>query len=137
MGFEWNRRATGVAGGVTLPVQSLTQATTSTDITNKGVTFIVSGSTAGGNVFSLAPPRVKGATKTIVVDVNTTDAVDVVTAAAEGSSAAGFFFGTTGQALRFSTGAVAPKRAMLVGQSTSTWAVTYLSTGVTIIGTTV
>lgn len=118
------------AAGVRDATQTLTHADTATTLKSYGVTFITSTSTAGTNIFTLDAPKA-GYRKSIIVDVNTTDAVDVAHA-----SSASVFFGTTANALRFSTGAVTPKRAVLVGKSTSVWAVEYLSTGVTVVATT-
>lgn len=130
MGFEKQRRAVhGVAN--LSEVQRLTSTGTATRVQGYGSTVIVSGSTAGSNVFTLNKPIRKGVEKRIVVDVNTTDAVDVIT-----PSSLATFFGSTANALRFSTGAVTPKRAELLSLSSEQWAVTYLSTGVTVIGST-
>jgi len=130
MGAEFSRR------GWQQQVQSLTQASTGTRIKAAGVTFIASNSTAGSNFFVLNPPKFAGQRKSLIVDVNSTDDVTVQTAASINSSGAGFIWGTTAQGVKFSTGAVPPKRAVLVGVSTSQWAVEYLSTGVTLVGTT-
>lgn len=116
--------------GVRENVQTLTHADTATALTAYGVTFITSTSTSGTNVFTLPAPKA-GYRKTIVVDVNTTDAVDVVPA-----SSVTFLFGSTANGLRFSTGAVTPKRAELVGKTTAVWAVLQLSTGVTVLAST-
>lgn len=117
--------------GVADAVQALTSTQTGTTVTAYGATFITSGSTAGSNIFTLASP-VAGYRKSIVVDVNTTDAVDLIHA-----SSASVFWGTTANALRFSTGAVTPKRAVLVGRTSTSWAIEHLSTGVTVQATTV
>lgn len=138
MSYEKFRRPIHAPYGVENPLQALTAASTGTNVVPYGITTITSASTAGSNIFKLTAPRRAGVRKTIVVDVGTTDAVDIMNAAAALSSAAGFFYGSSGQAVRVSTGNVMAYRSIsLVSVSTSVWAISGLSTGVTVIGTTV
>ena len=112
-------------------VITLTNPSTSSQLEGYGTSIIVSGSTAGGNVFVLKKPLMKGATKTIIVDVNTTDNVDVIT-----HSTAKTLFGTTHATIRFSTGAasgVHPKRCRLIAATSDQWALLDLSTGVSTV----
>lgn len=146
MGYEKNKRPFAFTAGaklspssgdfgVVVSVESLTSTNSGDTINAHGKTYITSGATAGDNIFLLPAPPAVGITKTIVVDVNTTDAVDIV-----GATTTITFFGSTSNLIRFSTGAVLPKRCILSSRSTSStggWAVEYLSTGVTIAGSTV
>jgi hypothetical protein len=112
-------------------IQALTGGSTATRIQNYGVTTITS--TAGGSTaehaFVLKKP-VKGLRKTLLVDPNSTREVLVVA-----DSTTHTLFGSTGNALRFSTGA-GTKRAELIGLSATQWALLHASTGVTVVGST-
>lgn len=119
-------------GGFADEVQALTQASTGTSIARHGVTTITSAGsgTAGDHGFVLKSPE-KGLRKTIVADLNSTRTVSVFN-----QSTAHTFFGSTNNALTFSTG-LGLKWVNLVGVSTSQWAVTSVSTGVTLSASTV
>lgn len=113
-------------------VQALTQASTATTILNYGVTTITSAGsgTAGDHGFKLQAPQ-KGLRKTIVADLNSTRTVSVFNA-----STACTFFGSTNNAVTFSTG-TGLKWVNLVGVSTASWAITGVSTGATLSASTV
>lgn len=119
-------------GGFADEVQALTQASTGTAIARHGVTTITSAGsgTAGNHGFILKSPE-KGLRKTIVADLNSTRTVTIYN-----QSTAHTFFGSTANSLAFSTG-TGLKWVNLVGTSTSVWAVTSASTGVTIAASTV
>jgi hypothetical protein len=122
------------SAGIVEHVEAKTSTNSGDTLSSYGVSVITAAATAGDNTFIL-PAAKTGVRKMIAVDVNTTDAVDIV-----GATTLQTFFGTTSNAIRFSTGAVAPKRAELIGRSTAAaggWIVLHLSTGVTLIGTTV
>lgn len=118
--------------GYTESVQALTQASTGTRVKNYGVTTITSAGsgTAGIHGFFLNAPK-KGLRKSIVVDLNSTRQVAVYNA-----STAVTFFGSTNNAVTFSTG-VGVKWLELVGTSATVWAVASQSTGVTLSGSTI
>lgn len=113
-------------GGFADEVQALTSTSTGTAIARHGVTTIASANagTAGDHGFTLKGPE-KGLRKTIVVDVNSTRTVTI-----NNDSTADKFFGSTHSSLTFSTG-LGKKWVNLVGTSTSGWAITSASTGVT------
>lgn len=113
-------------------VQTITNST-ATQITNYGVTVLTStlGST-GTTVKNWIMARpVKGINKSIMVDPNSTGVVQIVN-----YSTTVTYFGTTGNALTFSTGA-GTKKVHLVGLSSAVWGITAQSTGVTVAATTV
>jgi hypothetical protein len=114
-------------------IQALTQASTGTRVKNFGVTSITSAGsgTAATHGFIMDNPTGGGLRKTLVVDPNSTREVAVYNA-----STAVTFFGSTGNALVFSTGA-GTKQVELVSLSATQWAFTARSTGVTVSATTI
>jgi len=112
-------------------LQSLTGASTGTEIRNYGPTYILvtssteatgetlSGATGTNISFSLANP-VAGAQKQIVIENDSTAIVQVRVA----PSSATFIAGTTMNALRWTTGTTdVPAWVQLLGLSTTEWAV--------------
>ena len=121
-----------MAGGLADVVQTLTSTSTGTAVQSHGVTTIASANagTAGNHGFILEAPE-KGLRKTIVADLNSTRTVTIYN-----ESTAHTFFGSTSNSVAFTTG-TGLKWVNLVGVSTSVWAVTSASTGVTIAASTV
>ena len=118
--------------GATSYVQNLTQASTGTRVKRHGTTVITSaasGST-GTHGFIMDKPTA-GVQKSIVVDANSTRVVQVFNA-----STGVTFLSSTGNSIAFSTG-TGVKFVSLLGLSTSQWAITSQSTGVTTPGSTV
>lgn len=113
-------------------IQALTQATTATRVNNYGVTTITSAGsgTTVEHAFLMNAPT-KGVRKAILVDPNSTRTVGVYNA-----STAVTYFGSTANALAFSTGA-GTREVNLIGLSTSQWAVVSKSTGVTLVASTI
>lgn len=103
-------------------VQSLAGTDTGTNVTNYGLTYITVESSANGTAaatlpFKLAAP-IAGVTKTIIVDNNSTKIIQVRTL-----TSAATFYGSTKNALQWSTGSTEPPAAIeLIGLSTSQWA---------------
>ena len=122
-----------MAGGMAYKVQRLTGGSTATQVLNHGVTYITStaGGTAATHAYGLQNPQA-GLRKVILADVNSTREVKVITA-----STTVLFYGSTNNAIIFSTGAVLPKRIELVGLSGTEWAVIQTSTGVSLAGSTI
>jgi hypothetical protein len=126
--------AVSADAGVTEAVQSLTGASTGTTLTRYGYTFITVASatesaTAGQYRFRLPTP-IAGARKTISVDNATTRLIQVV-AATSGAT----FYGTTFNALQFTTGSTQGRVVELIGQNSTTWAVLSGSTATaTLVG---
>lgn len=118
----------------TEPIQTLTSASTGTRVTSVGTT-VFNTTASGDKVWVLNKPGMKGLTKTIIADVNSTALVTVrVDGGASTSSTAGFLLGTTARKIEFSTGAVAPKRAILRAYSADQWMLVHSSTGVALRG---
>lgn len=136
MGVEYSKRPLFAGGWVDKVHKTLTQASTGTVLPAYGTSIIESGSTSGSNIFRLRHPRKKGVVKNIIAKAGSTDAIDVITEAAAASSAAGFIYGTTAQAVRTTTGA-ASRAITLISVSTSQWAILNRTTGWTLVGTTV
>ena len=145
MGYKKEKRRLLLTDGVREPVTALTGASTGTTIANRGVTKIVVGSTEGTGEtisgatgtnlsFSMENP-VPGARSMLVIDNNSTKIVQVRLSP---SSAAGLIFGTTKNALRWSTGSTdLPAHVDLLGLSTAQWAVVNISsTSISIAGST-
>ena len=86
---------------------------------------------------TIPAPAYGGIRKSIYFECGSTADLIIQNAAAAASSSKGFFAYSTGQAILFSTGNVTPKRATLTSVSSTGWLVETLSTGVTVIGTTV
>ena len=102
-------------------VQSLTGASTGTQVTNYGVTYIISTGSggAGTKVFTMAAPT-KGLRKSLVVRVASTKSVSVRTP----TSDAVFFAGTTKNTIQWATGSTyASPTVSLIGLSTVLWAI--------------
>jgi hypothetical protein len=124
MGFEKGQRPFFPRYGTRSHVQTLTGASTGTTVTNYGVTTIAStgNGTADDLIYSIAEPY-QGARKTIIVDNGSTKLVDVRT-----SSSLTLFFGSTKNAVRFTTGSTGlPVSVDLVGISSAVWAVVDIS----------
>lgn len=113
----------------TAGITTKTSTQAGSTLSGEGASFITASATAGSNIFHLPHPTV-GVLKTLVVAVGTTDAVDVLNSV----STAETFFGCTGNALRFSTGANKLNGALLVGKSTTQWAIVSAGAGVTVVG---
>lgn len=130
--FSKQRQREAFSGGIAVAVQALTQASTATRVTNHGITTITSAGsgTAGDHGFILQAPFT-GITKAIVVDPNSTRTVSVYN-----QSTGITFFGSTANALTFSTGS-GHRKVTLVGLSATSWAITAQSTGVTLVASTV
>lgn len=110
-----------------VPVQALTSASTGTQITNFGVTTITHTST-GDKTYKLARP-LAGVTKNISVrNGGSTQNVFI-----RSVSTAVTFFPTTANLMDF---AGANPSVSLVGISTSQWAITARTTGITLTGST-
>lgn len=118
--------------GVLERIQSLTQASTATRVTNFGVTAITSAGsgTAATHGFKIRKP-VKGMRKAILVDPNSTREVAIYNL-----STTITFFGSTANALVFSTGA-GHRKIELIGLSATQWGILAQSTGITLIGSTI
>lgn len=124
MGVEKQRRPIlGTIGATT--VQILSQASTATTITNKGVT-IINSTGAGRKTFKLAKPARAGVQKRIAFIVNTTGDVAVLA----GPTTASVFYGSTFGQVVVSTGATKHRAIELVATSTAVWAIASRSTGV-------
>lgn len=113
-------------------LQSLTQASTATRVSNYGVTSITSAGsgTAAIHGFIMDAP-VQGLRKTLLADPNSTRQVAVYNV-----STGITFFGSTANALLFSTG-TGYRSVELVGISATQWGVTAQTTGVTLIASTI
>ena len=134
MGIEKTKRAVyndGEASVCETKTLSGASAAAAATLLNRGTTFIVSTGTGAGWSVNLPRPLRAGIRKTIFFDANSTVPIEVRTA-----SSVDTFFGSTANALACTTGLVTPKRAILIGKSTSQWAVLHLSTGVTVAGAT-
>lgn len=102
-------------------IQSLTGASTGTQVTNYGVTYITStgAGAAGAKVFKIAAPEA-GVHKYLFVRVASTKAVSVRTLTSDGV----FLLGTTKNSLSFATGSTyISGSAHLVGLSSVLWGV--------------
>jgi hypothetical protein len=145
MGYEKKKRRLLLTEGVREPVNALTGASTGTTISNRGITRIVVGSTEGTGEtisgatgtnlsFTMEHP-INGARATLVIDNNSTKIVQVRLSP---SSAAGLIFGSTKNALRWSTGSTdLPAHVDLLGLSTSQWAIVNISsTSIAVAGST-
>ena len=115
-------------------VQTLTGASTGTAVAPYGITFITvttGEGTAANLVYTMSSPGVAGIHKWIVADLNSTKLVSVRT-----GSSAGTFYGSTKNALNFTTGSTHTGTvAHLVSYSSLRWAL--LSAGAPLaVGTT-
>lgn len=132
MAFVKNPARTMNTAGSMEPIQTITNST-ATRIRNYGVTTLAStlGSTGLGlRNWKMDKPK-KGLVKTLVVDPNSSAPMQI-----NNYSTTITFFGTTGNALLFSTGA-GVRDVTLIGLSSAQWAMTSRSTGVTITATTI
>lgn len=120
-------------------IQSLTGASTGTAVTNYGLTKIVvltsTEGTAANLVYTLTAPGAAGKRKAIVVDNNSTKTVEVRTPS---SAAASNFFGSTKNAVLWSTGSTdLPARVSLISASSLQWIVMDISsTSIAVQGST-
>ena len=96
-------------------LQSLTSASTGTQVTNYGATLINS---TGSKTFQMASPK-PGLRKTLVVVSDSTGSDTTVTNASTSVT----FLTSTGNSIAFTGGGSALQSAELVGISTSQWAV--------------
>lgn len=121
MGLEKRFRPELASAGEVSRIQALTGASTGTQVTNYGVTKIVvttGEGTAANLVYTLAEP-IAGVRKTIIADLNSTKTVEVRTL-----TSAAVFFGSTKNAVLFSTGSTfPPTNVELLGFSSVQWAV--------------
>lgn len=127
MGKEYFKRAVGTAGGVTVPTESLTGTDAAQTVAVEGVTLVTVGTSNQSNDFILPDPR-PGVVKVIAVNNNTTsDEFNLNT-----NATANTFFGTTFNTISpGTTDATSPAGAIvLVGASTSQWAVVAASSDV-------
>lgn len=112
------------SGGLKLPSESVTSSTALQTLSADGVSFITASTGAGGRDFRLpAPPRA-GAVKFIYVDQSGSTAPEVCRIVA--NSTAAVFFGTTFNEVACQGTTANPAGSpmlMLVGKSTTTWAV--------------
>lgn len=102
-------------------VQSLTGASTATEVTNYGITYIKSTGNggAGAKVFKIAKPEA-GVHKYIVGQVGSTKAISVRTLSSDNV----FLLGTTKNSITFATASTYTTPVFhLVGLSTAVWAV--------------
>ena len=108
-------------------VQSLTGKSTGTEIVGYGITDIIAVSgtesaTAAKWIYTIANPVAKGVRKTIYVQADTTEQIEVRT----NSSTTSLFQGSTFNSLLFSTNGAStasPPMVELIGHSTSQWKV--------------
>lgn len=146
MGYKKEKRPLRLSEGYREDVLALTGASTGTKIPARGVTKIlvtsategtgetITGATGTNLSYTIEHP-VPGARNTILVDNNSTAIVQIRLSP---SSAAGLIFGTTKNALRWSTGSTdVPAHVDLLGLSTSQWAVVNISsTSISLVGST-
>lgn len=122
MGFRKFHKPILIPGERNAPLQTLTGASTATEITNDGVTTITvttGEGTAANLVYTLAAPGWAGQRKTILADLNSTKEVTVRT-----KTSAATFFGSTKNSFVFSTGSTyAPSSVDLIATSTVVWAI--------------
>lgn len=124
--FKPDKRSLATPGEIQ-DVQVLRLGSTATRITPTGVTFI--NSTGGDKTFSFSQKPRKGATKTLICDINSTGEVTVTQ-----KSTTVTLQGTTNGTIKFTTtgSAAIAKRLQLIGLSTASWAVIQQSTAITL-----
>jgi len=122
MGREYNKRAVGTAGGLAVPVNSITLTDAAQTLAVGGVNAVTYGTSGISNDMLLPAPNVGDVVK-VVMNNGTTSLEANINTAATGS----VFFGTTANTITANSTANDSSAVELIGVSTSQWGVVSLS----------
>ncbi len=122
MGREYNKRAVGTAGGLAVPVNSITLTDVAQTLAVGGVNAVTYGTSGIANDMLLPPPNSGDVVRVALFNDTTSIEANINT-----DSTTSDFFGTAGNTVSIATTGVLGASLEFVAISTAQWAVTVLS----------
>lgn len=122
MGREYNKRAVGTAGGIAVPVNSVTLSDTAVTLAVGGVNAVTYGTSGNSNDALLPAPNVGDVVRVIMNNATTSLEANFNT-----DSTGSVFFGTTANTITANSTANDSSAFELIAVSTSQWGIVSLS----------